>query len=77
MKMNDFINTIKIINRFGNAWLIRSEKRKHELVGGNDRDFTAAKEWISLFGHDIVLSRPGKRRPQPGLNIWRMLGGKI
>ena len=58
------IHTRRIINRFGNAWLIRSESGKHELVGGSDDDYTAAKEWVSIFAHDIVFSRAEKRLRQ-------------
>jgi hypothetical protein len=58
MKMNYFTTTAKIISRFGNAWLIRRADGKHELAGGSDGDYTAAKEWVSLFAHDIAFSRP-------------------
>jgi hypothetical protein len=56
------VNTAKVINRFGNAWLIRRVNSRHELIGGTDGDFTAAKEWASLFAHDVVFSRPVKRQ---------------
>ena len=56
MKLNCVINTGKIVNRFGNALLIKRSDGKHELVGGSDRDYTEAKEWVSLFAHEIVLS---------------------
>jgi hypothetical protein len=62
MKLNCVINTGKIVNRFGNAFLIKRADGKHELVGGSDRDFTEAKEWVSLFAHDIVFSRPAQQR---------------
>jgi hypothetical protein len=55
-----FINSSRIINRFGNAWLIQLADRKFKLVGGSDDDYTAAKEWASLFAHEIVFSRPVK-----------------
>jgi len=55
------VNTAKVINRFGNAWLIRRGNGRHELIGGTAGDFTAAKEWASLFAHDVVFSRPVKR----------------
>ena len=58
MKINYFSTTAKIISRFGNAWLIRRADGKHELAGGSDGDYTAAKEWVSLFAHDIAFSRP-------------------
>jgi dissimilatory sulfite reductase (desulfoviridin) alpha/beta subunit len=58
------VNTAKVINRFGSAWLIRRANGRHELIGGTVGDFTAAKEWASLFAHDIVFSRPVKREQQ-------------
>jgi hypothetical protein len=64
MKINYIIKTVTIINRFGNAWLIRGADGKNALVGGTDRDFTEAKEWASLFAHDVVFSRPVKQRQQ-------------
>ena len=62
MKINCVINTGKIVNRFGNALLIKQSDGKHELVGGTDRDFTEAKEWVSLFAHEIVFSRLRRNR---------------
>ena len=53
MKMNYIINTARFLNRFGKAWLIKRVGEKHELVGGSDQDYTEAKEWISLFAHEV------------------------
>ena len=55
------LNTAKVINRFGGAWLIRRANGRHELIGGTDGDFTAAKEWASLFANDVVFNRPANR----------------
>ena len=55
------VNTARVINRFGNAWLICRANGRHELIGGTEHDFTAAKEWASLFAHEVVFSRPAKR----------------
>ena len=74
MKMNCIINPARILNRFGNAWLIIRTDGKHELVGGSDRDFTEAKEWVSLFAHEIVFSRPMKIRQQRGFSFGARLG---
>jgi hypothetical protein len=52
---------MKIINRFGNALLVQRTDGKHELVGGSDNDYIAAKEWVSLFAHTIVFTRSAKR----------------
>ena len=65
MKINYIIKTKSIINRFGNAWLIRGSDGKTALVGGNASDFTEAKEWVSLFAHEVVFSRPVKRAQKP------------
>ena len=56
------MNPWKIINRFGYALLVQRTDGKHELVGGSDDDYTAAKEWVSLFAHEIVFARSVKRR---------------
>jgi hypothetical protein len=70
MKLNCVINTAGILNRFGNAWLIKRADGKHELVGGNASDFTEAKEWVSLFAHEIVFNRPrGNRHPVDRSNL--------
>lgn len=66
MKMNCIFKSAKIISRFGNAWLIRGANGKHALVGGSDGDYTEAKEWVSLFAHEIIFSRSVKRQQQPG-----------
>ena len=50
------------IQRFGQARLVQCSDGRYELIGGTRADFTAAKEWISLFGHEIVLSRPANLR---------------
>jgi hypothetical protein len=65
MKLNFISSSARILNRFGNAWLIKRADGKHELVGGNEGDYTEAKEWVSLFAHEVVFSRPLKRRPKP------------
>ncbi len=60
MKLNllRFVNSGRTIQSFGHARLVRHANGRHELIGGTRADFTAAKEWISLFGHEIVLSEP-------------------
>ncbi len=65
MILNHIIKTGRILNRFGKAWLVQRADGKHELVGGSDRDHTEAKEWVFLFAHHIVFSRPGCRRRLP------------
>jgi hypothetical protein len=70
--MNQIFNPRNIINRFGNAWLIPLADGKHELVGGSANDFTAAKEWVSLFAHEVVLSRPKQRHQKSARSIIRV-----
>ena len=68
MKLNHFItnrNSDRVIQEFGGAKLVRHPNGKHELVGGSRADLAAANEWVSLFAHEIVFSRPGC---QPTLN---------
>jgi hypothetical protein len=64
----------KIINHFGNALLVQRTDRKHELVGGSDGDYIAAKEWVSLFAHEIVFTRSVKRRRHRGFSFVAQLG---
>ena len=52
----------RIIQSFGEARLVRHANGRHELIGGTRADLTAAKEWISLFGHEIVLQPPANVR---------------
>jgi hypothetical protein len=68
------INPGKIINRFGSALLVQRTDGKHELVGGSAGDYTAAKEWVSLFAHEIVFHRSVKRRRQRGFSFVTRLG---
>jgi hypothetical protein len=58
----------KIVHRFGNAWLIRRSDGTHELMGGNENNFAEAREWVSLFAHEIVFKRsflPPGPDPEP------------
>jgi hypothetical protein len=68
------INPWKIINHFGNALLVRRTDGKHDLIGGSDSDYTAAKEWVSLFAHEIIFTRSIKRRRQRGFSFATRLG---
>jgi len=65
MKINcigeNIVNTAKIITSFGSASLVQTGKGRHELIGGTADDFTAAKEWASLFAHDIVFRSPANQ----------------
>lgn len=39
---------------FGQARLVKYLDGKYELRGGSKRDRLAAKEWISIFCHEVV-----------------------
>lgn len=45
-----------VVQRFGQARLIRHRNGEHELMGGNSADRMAAFEWASLFAHEIVFT---------------------
>jgi hypothetical protein len=70
----NIINAFKIIDHFWNALLVKRADGKHELVGGNDDDYTTAKEWVSFFAHEIVFTRSVKRRGQCGFSFAARLG---
>ena len=74
MIINYINNKARILNRFGNAWLIRRADGKHELVGESAGDFSETKEWVSLFAHEIVFKRPVKQQQQRGFSFGARLG---
>lgn len=55
--------TARTIRQFGQATLVRHTDGRHELIGATAPDLVAAKEWISLFAHEIVLDQP-RRMPK-------------
>ena len=62
MKMKKFLWFPKLegetIAMSGAARLVRNLDGRHELIGGTNEQHAAAREWISLFAHDIVLAFP-------------------
>jgi hypothetical protein len=46
----------RVIVRFGEARLVDKENGMVELRGGTASDRTAAKEWVSLFMQEAVLT---------------------
>ena len=46
----------KTIARFGTARLIKLPTGRFHLIGGTTEDRLAAKEWVSLFLHEAVLT---------------------
>jgi len=54
----DCMEYVHSIATFGDAQLVRHINGRYELRGGSAGDHTDAKEWISLFFHDAVVSFP-------------------
>ena len=48
------VNRVRVILRFGRADLVSVNHGRLELRGGTDADRTEAKEYISLFMHEVV-----------------------
>jgi hypothetical protein len=55
----------RLIQQFGQAKLVKLTNGQHELIGGTDRDRTAAFEWASLFAHEIVFTHFLREEPRP------------
>jgi hypothetical protein len=53
----------EVIAFFGEAKLVRYLDGKCELRGGSEDDRSAAKEWISMFCHHVVIGMEEKLRP--------------
>jgi hypothetical protein len=64
MKLNQVFSGLlgdgELIAFFGEARLIKRLDRKFELRGGSPEDRCAAREWISLFMHEVVLVADGR-----------------
>jgi hypothetical protein len=60
-------HNVEVIAAFGHARLIKTFGGKYELVGGSGDERSEAREWISLFMHEVVvgnretLRRTGRR----------------
>ena len=50
-------NEGETIATFGEARLVKQLDGKLELVGGSPENRTEAKEWVSLFLHEAVISQ--------------------
>ena len=50
-----FTDEGEIIASFGEARLVKYLDGRYELRGGSKEDRLAAKEWISMFCHDVVV----------------------
>ncbi len=71
MRMRSVFTSImggdKFIAFFGQARLVKTASGGYELRGGTTDDHSAAREWISLFMHDAVLSQEPQLHPsRPG-----------
>jgi hypothetical protein len=55
------VKEYELIATFGTARLVRHLDGRHELIGGTEDDLTAAREWCSLFAHDLVFSSTLRR----------------
>jgi hypothetical protein len=62
--------TTRTIRQFGQASLVRHTDGRYELIGGATCDLVAAKEWVSLFAHEIVFDQ-STRRPKPRCHAGR------
>ena len=60
MNFVDYLQSVRpeaeIIAYFGQARLVRRSDSQYELLGGSEDDWAAAREWISLFMHEAVLT---------------------
>ena len=45
----------EVIASFGQAQIVKYLDGKYELRGGSKDDRLAAKEWIALFCHEVVV----------------------
>lgn len=59
MKLKNYFPGFKdqgeVIASFGQAQLVKYLDGKYELRGGSREDRLAAKEWISMFWHTVVV----------------------
>jgi hypothetical protein len=59
MRFKNFFPEFKregeVIAIFGQARLVKTVDFKYELRGGSDEDRAEAREWISMFMHDVVI----------------------
>jgi len=51
----------QFISAFGTARLVKNQDDHHELIGGTADDHAAAREWCSLFAHEVVFTSAPRR----------------
>ncbi len=54
-----------VIAEFGEAKLMKFLNGKYELRGGSKDDRLAAREWISMFCHEVVARIPREQICRP------------
>jgi hypothetical protein len=47
----------EVVASWGEAQLIKYLDGKHELRGGSEEERIEAKEWISMFWHEVVVAK--------------------
>ena len=63
----------RILTSFGRANLVGTGGSNYELQGATEEEFTAAKEWISLFLHEATLSDgPILQRRETNNSRWKL-----
>ncbi len=61
---------IERVATFGSATLVKLSDGSHELRGGGNREWIRAKEWVSLFEHEVLLSdRQLPKKNQPSVSL--------
>jgi len=60
MKIKQLMDSLtvrgEIVARFGAATLVKQPEGRIRLVGGSESDRIEAREWVSLFLHEVVLA---------------------
>jgi hypothetical protein len=53
----------QFIAAFGTTCLVKKSDGLHELIGGTVDDHADAREWCSLFAHEVVFTSAPRRNP--------------
>ena len=52
---------LKLVARFGTVRLLRDRSGLATMAGDCDEASGEVKEWIAMFGHELVLKNPQRR----------------
>ncbi len=67
---------VRLVATFGDSQLVKRASGRYELCGASAADHTDAKEWMSLFLHEAIVSSPPPLRDvafcEPGINVSRL-----